>query len=117
MTPGKSWRTETELRNYASYSDKVLGQKSELRNYASYGDKVLGQKSELRNYASYSDKVLEQKSELRNYASYDGKIISKNLIYLITPITVTIFRGKKLNYVITPGLKKNSGKNPNYAIT
>ena len=77
----------------------------------------MGQKYELRNYASYGGKILGKKSELRNYASYGGKIFSKNLSYVITPITVTIFPGKKINYVITPGLKKISGKKPNYAIT
>ena len=80
----------------------------------------MGQKSELRNYASYGGKILGKKSELRNYASYGGKIFSKNLSYVITPITVTIFRGKKLNYVIMPGLKKNFGQKPqlrNYVIT
>ena len=59
--------------------------------------KFWGKKSELRNYASYGGKILGKKSELRNYASYGGKIFSKNLSYVITPITVTIFRGKKIN--------------------
>ena len=39
------WVKKSELRNYANYEGKILGQKSELRNYANYGGKFLGQKS------------------------------------------------------------------------
>ena len=77
----------------------------------------MGKKSELRNYASYGGKIFSKNLSYVITPVTVTKFWGKNLSYVITPVTVTKFWGKKLNYVITPGLKKNSGKNPNYAIT